>query len=59
VNIPDSVTSINARCFAGCPNLEEITLPFVGKVNYDQGVGASLGYIFGMANEGEDFVSVI
>lgn len=42
--VPSSVTSIGAKAFFGVPNLNEITLPFVGKT---AGSSEKLGSVFG------------
>ena len=44
--VPNSVTSIGAGAFQGCP-LESITLPFVGGSKTSTGSSAVFGYIFG------------
>ncbi len=46
--IPNSVTSMEANIFAGCENLEKITLPFLG----DGAEETHLGYIFVNGCEG-------
>lgn len=46
--IGNSVETIGSGCFAGCSNLEEITLPFIGGVKDDaKNAQKTLAYLFG------------
>ena len=51
INIPDSVTSIGDSAFGGCNNLQEITLPFVGRSKTKD---TFLGYLFGASESTEN-----
>ena len=52
VVIPDSVQFIGSSAFAGCGNLQEMTLPFVGgsKDATSQSSSSLFGYIFGTSS---------
>ncbi len=48
IKIPNSVTAIGAGAFSGCSNLQEISLPFIGKTKQSQYTNEYVfGYIFG------------
>ncbi len=44
VLVPTSVNTIGLGAFNGCDNLQEITVPFIGRSPYQEG---EFGYIFG------------
>ena len=54
IHIPQTVTQIGIGAFGGCNNLNEITIPFIGKCAYNSYVSMTekakcfhLGHIFG------------
>ena len=47
VTVPDSVTTIGFAAFNSCPQIKEITIPFVGKSANATGEFGILGHIFG------------
>jgi len=51
ITVPDYVTEIGYAAFAGCSELESITLPFIGSGDGNEGVEDMkvLGYVFGSA----------
>ena len=48
--VPNTVTQIGVEAFRGCENLEEISIPFIGKSGSANAYEAVLGYIFGYEN---------
>ena len=50
VVVPNSVSEIGLAAFNGCNNIEDITLPFVGKSANAEGYEAVFGHIFGYVN---------
>ena len=60
VVIPDSVQSMGIETFAGCSNLESLTIPFVGAKSGVKSTDSeiySFGYIFGMIEYANSYSS--
>ena len=53
LTVGENITNISLNAFKGCNNLEEITLPFVGKNMESEGIESVFGYIFGYGNYNE------
>ncbi len=53
ITVPDSVIKIEKGAFAGCTNLESITLPFVG-AELNGTTNTHFGYIFGAGGDKEN-----
>ena len=53
ITAPDSVIKIEKGAFAGCTNLESITLPFVG-AELNGTTNTHFGYIFGASGDSEN-----
>ena len=47
VIVENGITEIGEGVFAGCSNLTDITIPFVGEKLQPNGMGTVFGYIFG------------
>jgi hypothetical protein len=47
ITVPNSITYISEGAFAGCSNIQRLSLPFVGQSRTATGSSALLGYIFG------------
>ncbi|MBR6737286.1 MAG: leucine-rich repeat domain-containing protein [Clostridia bacterium] len=58
VTVPASVETIGEGAFSGCTNLEELTLPFVGKKADAVNGERVLGYIFGASSTGDGNVQI-
>ena len=50
VTFGPNVKTIGSACLAGCPNLEKLTVPFVGNTEDAVNDGKVLGYLFGTAS---------